>query len=83
MYSLAIDLGTTTLAASLIDCASGERRAISGALNPQRRFGADVISRTGCGRQLRAAPAGDVCPDSHGVKAAGAGAVRFNRYRLG
>ena len=45
MYALAIDLGTTTLAASLIDYSSGERRAISGALNPQRRFGADVISR--------------------------------------
>ena len=47
MYALAIDLGTTTLAASLIDCSGGERRAISGALNPQRRFGADVISRLG------------------------------------
>ncbi|MFZ2949646.1 MAG: ASKHA domain-containing protein [Desulfuromonadaceae bacterium] len=45
MYALAIDLGTTTLAASLIDCSSGERRAISGALNPQRRYGADVITR--------------------------------------
>jgi uncharacterized 2Fe-2S/4Fe-4S cluster protein (DUF4445 family) len=45
MYALAIDLGTTTLAASLIDCSSGERLAISGALNPQRSFGADVISR--------------------------------------
>jgi len=45
MYGLAIDLGTTTLAASLVDCSSGGRLAISGALNPQRRFGADVISR--------------------------------------
>ncbi len=45
MYALAIDLGTTTLAASLVDCNSGLRLAISGALNPQRRFGADVISR--------------------------------------
>ncbi len=45
MYSLAIDLGTTTLAASLVDCRTGERLAVSGALNPQRRFGADVISR--------------------------------------
>ena len=45
MYALAIDLGTTTLAASLIDCGSGARLAVSGALNPQRRFGADVISR--------------------------------------
>ncbi|HXE97413.1 MAG TPA: ASKHA domain-containing protein [Dongiaceae bacterium] len=45
MYALAIDLGTTTLAASLIDCSNGARLAVSGALNPQRRFGADVISR--------------------------------------
>lgn len=45
MYALAIDLGTTTLAASLVDCAGSGRRIISGALNPQRRFGADVISR--------------------------------------
>ncbi len=45
MYAIAIDLGTTTLAASLLDCVSGTRLAVSGALNPQRRFGADVISR--------------------------------------
>ena len=45
MYALAIDLGTTTLAASLLDCRNGERLAITGALNPQSRFGADVISR--------------------------------------
>lgn len=45
MYSLAIDLGTTTLAASLVDSRSGARLAMSGALNPQRPFGSDVISR--------------------------------------
>jgi uncharacterized 2Fe-2S/4Fe-4S cluster protein (DUF4445 family) len=45
VYAIAVDLGTTTLAASLIDCVSGQRLAICGALNPQRRFGADVISR--------------------------------------
>lgn len=45
MYAIAIDLGTTTLAASLIDTTSGERLAMTGALNPQRRFGADVVSR--------------------------------------
>lgn len=45
MYALAIDLGTTTLAASLVDCASGDRLAISGGLNPQRCYGVDVISR--------------------------------------
>jgi len=45
MYALAIDLGTTTLAASLIDLANGRRLAMTGSMNPQRRFGADVVSR--------------------------------------
>jgi uncharacterized 2Fe-2S/4Fe-4S cluster protein (DUF4445 family) len=45
MYALAIDLGTTTLAASLVNCSSGERVAMTGSMNPQRRFGADVVSR--------------------------------------
>jgi uncharacterized 2Fe-2S/4Fe-4S cluster protein (DUF4445 family) len=45
MYALAIDLGTTTLAASLLDRASGERLAFAGTLNPQRGFGADVVAR--------------------------------------
>jgi uncharacterized 2Fe-2S/4Fe-4S cluster protein (DUF4445 family) len=45
MYAIAIDLGTTTLAASLINYASGERLAMTGSLNPQRRLGADVVSR--------------------------------------
>jgi len=44
-YALAFDLGTTTLAASLIDCATGQRLAMTGSMNPQRRFGADVVSR--------------------------------------
>lgn len=45
MIALAIDLGTTTLAASLIDTGSGKRLAMTGGMNPQRRFGADVLSR--------------------------------------
>src|SRR5512138_4016366 len=45
MYAIAIDLGTTTLAASLIEAASGRRLAMTGSLNPQRRYGADVVSR--------------------------------------
>jgi len=45
MYAIAIDLGTTTLAASLIEPASGRRLAMTGSLNPQRSFGADVVSR--------------------------------------
>jgi uncharacterized 2Fe-2S/4Fe-4S cluster protein (DUF4445 family) len=42
---LAIDLGTTTLAASIVDGETGKRLALATALNPQRPFGADVISR--------------------------------------
>lgn len=45
MYALAVDLGTTTLAASLFNPASGERLAMVGSMNPQRTFGADVVSR--------------------------------------
>ena len=45
MYAIAIDLGTTTLAASLIDLAAGRRLTMTGRLNPQRCFGADVVSR--------------------------------------
>jgi uncharacterized 2Fe-2S/4Fe-4S cluster protein (DUF4445 family) len=41
----AFDLGTTTIAASLVDPASGKRLALTGALNPQRAFGADVLTR--------------------------------------
>jgi len=43
--AIAVDLGTTTLAASLLDMATGERLAVAGSLNPQREFGADVVSR--------------------------------------
>jgi len=45
MYAIAIDLGTTTLAASLIELPGGRRLAMTGSLNPQRLFGADVVSR--------------------------------------
>jgi uncharacterized 2Fe-2S/4Fe-4S cluster protein (DUF4445 family) len=42
---LALDLGTTTLAAYLCDLATGEVLVIAALLNPQRRFGEDIISR--------------------------------------
>lgn len=45
MYALAIDLGTTTLAVSLMDATTGARLAMAGSLNPQRSFGGDVVSR--------------------------------------
>lgn len=42
---LALDLGTTTLAAYLCDLTTGEVLTTAAMLNPQRRFGEDVISR--------------------------------------
>jgi uncharacterized 2Fe-2S/4Fe-4S cluster protein (DUF4445 family) len=44
-YALACDLGTTTLACALVDLESGAVRATCTELNPQTRFGADVMSR--------------------------------------
>lgn len=43
--ALAVDLGTTTIAASLLDAETGRRLAAGGCLNPQRSFGADVVTR--------------------------------------
>lgn len=45
MYAIAFDLGTTTLAGSLLDLTTGKRLASAGSMNPQRSFGADVVSR--------------------------------------
>ena len=42
---LAVDLGTTNVAASLTDMESGARLASLGIENPQAAFGADLISR--------------------------------------
>ena len=45
IYGLAIDLGSTTIAAHLCDLQSGEVTASSGVMNPQIRFGEDLMSR--------------------------------------
>ena len=42
---IAVDLGTTTLVAQLVDLETGEVRGVRSALNPQAVFGADVMSR--------------------------------------
>jgi uncharacterized 2Fe-2S/4Fe-4S cluster protein (DUF4445 family) len=42
---MAVDLGTTKIAAYLVDLSTGHELAISGALNPQIGYGEDVISR--------------------------------------
>lgn len=44
-FGIAIDVGTTTIAAQLLDLASGEVLAVRTALNPQCAHGADVMSR--------------------------------------
>ncbi len=41
----AIDIGSTTIAGYLCDLASGELLATAGAMNPQIRFGEDLMSR--------------------------------------
>jgi len=53
--AIAVDVGTTTLGASLVDRETGERRAFAGRANPQREFGADVLAR------LQAASASQKC----------------------
>lgn len=42
---IAIDIGTTTLAAQLVDLTTGRILASASAINHQRAYGADVISR--------------------------------------
>ncbi|MCR9257112.1 MAG: ASKHA domain-containing protein [Alphaproteobacteria bacterium] len=44
-YGLAVDVGSTTIAAHLTDLESGAVVAASGAMNPQIRFGEDLMSR--------------------------------------
>ncbi|CUX80957.1 MAG: putative metal-binding protein [Roseibaca calidilacus] len=45
LYGLAIDLGSTTIAAHLCDLRDGQVVASSGIMNPQIRFGEDLMSR--------------------------------------
>jgi uncharacterized 2Fe-2S/4Fe-4S cluster protein (DUF4445 family) len=44
-YGVAIDIGSTTVAGHLIDLTSGEVLASAGVMNPQIRFGEDLMSR--------------------------------------
>jgi uncharacterized 2Fe-2S/4Fe-4S cluster protein (DUF4445 family) len=57
-FGLAIDIGTSTLVVCLIDLNTGEEKAVSAAFNPQRDFGADVITRI------------QQCREGHGALAA-------------
>lgn len=44
-YGVAIDVGSTTIAGHLADLADGSIRASNGVMNPQIRFGEDLMSR--------------------------------------
>ncbi len=44
-FGLAIDLGSTTIAAHLTDLTDGSVRTAAGVMNPQIRFGEDLMSR--------------------------------------
>ncbi len=59
LYGLSVDIGSTTVAAQLSNLCSGEILSEAGMMNPQIRFGEDVMSRVshimmnpGSGRQL-------------------------------
>src|SRR6202051_3386758 len=45
VYGLAVDVGSTTIAAHLCDLTSGDIVAAAGIMNPQIRFGEDLMSR--------------------------------------
>ncbi|MDH3581360.1 MAG: ASKHA domain-containing protein [Hyphomicrobiales bacterium] len=45
VFGLAVDIGTTTIAAHLNDLETGEVVAAAGVMNPQIRYGEDLISR--------------------------------------
>ncbi|WP_434287253.1 ASKHA domain-containing protein [Celeribacter sp. SCSIO 80788] len=45
LYGLAVDLGSTTIAAHLTDLKTGAVLASGGVMNPQIRFGEDLMSR--------------------------------------
>jgi uncharacterized 2Fe-2S/4Fe-4S cluster protein (DUF4445 family) len=45
VYGLAVDVGSTTVVAHLCDLRTGRRLATAAAMNPQVRFGEDLMSR--------------------------------------
>jgi uncharacterized 2Fe-2S/4Fe-4S cluster protein (DUF4445 family) len=44
-HAIAVDLGTTTLVAQLVDLETGSVKGVRTALNPQAAYGSDVMSR--------------------------------------
>lgn len=64
-YGIAVDIGTTTLAAELFDLADGQTLALASGVNHQRAYGADVLTRiaaanAGKGKLLQASIRADI-----------------------
>jgi uncharacterized 2Fe-2S/4Fe-4S cluster protein (DUF4445 family) len=51
LFGVAVDIGTTTLVAALIDLRDGREIAVASSLNPQARHAQDVLSRIKLGSQ--------------------------------
>lgn len=51
MFGFAVDVGTTTVVVSLVDLASGQILGNASAINPQTRYGLDVLSRIAFARE--------------------------------
>jgi uncharacterized 2Fe-2S/4Fe-4S cluster protein (DUF4445 family) len=45
IYGVAVDIGTTTVVTALIDLKTGDELAAASMLNPQKKFGLDVLTR--------------------------------------
>ena len=87
-YGVAMDVGTTTLVAMLLDLGTGEELAIASRVNPQTAFGDDVLSRilhagrgVGALEELRRAVIG-AADEMIGELADRAGVVRQRIYLL-
>ena len=82
VYGLAVDVGSTTIAAHLCDLTNGEVVASAGAMNPQIRFGEDLMSRVSYsmmnpgGAQLMTAAVRKALTDLAGQVALSAGIER-------
>ncbi len=64
-FNIAIDIGTTTIAAAAVEAGTGRIIAVKTGINHQRSFGADVISRIvasnlGNGPRMRDSVIGDI-----------------------
>ena len=71
IYGVAFDVGSTTIACHLCDLATGEVKASAGLMNPQIRFGEDLMSRVsysmmnpgGAAEMTQGGARGDQCAD--------------------